>query len=161
MDPDLQPLLESKLNSFTFKGPWVMSETDLITALTVYAPNLSMLSLDRIHMQATKNGERFLETLLEAKAIGRELAEEASERDGTSSRSSGESLSTSVVPVGKLHKIQCQYGLGKRSIAYLCLSVIEREEAQSYHDTGITVFSVMGKHLIVNPERRAREGWPV
>lgn len=161
MDPDLQPLLESKLNSFTFKGPWVMSETDLITALTVYAPNLSMLSLDRIHMQATKNGERFLKTLLEAKAIGRELAEEASERDGTGISSSGESLLTSVVPVGKLHKIQCQYGIGKRSVAYLCLSEIQREEAQSYRDAGITVFSVMGKNLIVNPERRAREGWPV
>lgn len=161
MDPNLQTLLGSKLHSFTFKGPWVMSETDLITALTVYAPNLSTLSLDRIHFQATKNGERFLETLLKAKAIGREFAEKASERDGTGASSSGESLSTSVVPVGKLHKIQCHYGVGKRSVAYLCLLEVPREEAQNYSDAGITVFSVMGKDLIVNPERRAREGWPV
>ncbi|KAF9199601.1 hypothetical protein BGZ59_003867, partial [Podila verticillata] len=161
MDPNLQPLLESKLHSFTFKGPWVMSETDLITALTVYAPNLSTLSLDRIHMEAAKNGEQFLETLLEAKAIGRQLAEEASEHDGTGTSSSEESLSTSVVPVGKLHKIQCQYGVGKRSVAHLCLLEVPYGEAQNYRDAGITVFSVMGKDLIVNSERRAREGRPV
>lgn len=70
MDPDLQPLFESKLHRLTLSGSWAMSETDLITALTVYAPNLSTLSLDRIHMQATRNGKRVLKTLFEAKAIG-------------------------------------------------------------------------------------------
>ncbi|KAG0089922.1 hypothetical protein BGZ92_003978 [Podila epicladia] len=161
MDPNMQPLWGSKLQSFTFKGPWIMSETDLITALTVYAPNLSTLTLDRIHLKATMNGERFLKTLLEAKAVGRALAEDAAERDSGGGSSSGDSSLTPIVPVGKLNKIQCQYGLGKRSAAYLCLLEISREEAQSYSDSGMTVFSVMGKNLIVNPERRAREGWPV
>ncbi|KAF9314473.1 hypothetical protein BG003_004128 [Podila horticola] len=160
MDPDMQPLWGSKLQSFTFKGPWVMSEEDLITALTVYAPNLSTLSLDRIHLKATMNGEGFLKTLLQAKAIGRDLAEDAAEQVGSDTNSSGES-SAPIVPVGKLNKIQCQYGIGKRSVAYLCLLEIPRTEAQSYRDSGMTVFSVMGKELIVNPERRTREGWPV
>ncbi|KAF9380439.1 hypothetical protein CPB97_008353 [Podila verticillata] len=161
MDPDMQPLWESKLQSFTFKGPWVMSEADLITALTVYAPNLSRLSLDRIHVKATMNGEGFLETLLEAKAVGRALAEAAVERGESGTNSSGESLVPPIVPVGKLNHIKCQYGLGKRSVAYLCLLEIPREEAQSYRDSGLTVFSTIDKELIVNPERRAREGWPV
>ncbi|KAF9330701.1 hypothetical protein BG006_006345 [Podila minutissima] len=161
MDPNMQPLWGSKLQSFTFKGPWIMSKTDLITALTVYAPNLSTLSLDRIHVKATLNGKGFLKMLLEAKAVGRALAEDAVEQDSSGTSSSGDSSFTSIVPVGKLNKIQCQYGLGKRSAAYLCLLEIPRKEAQSYRDSGMTVFSVMGKDLIVNPERRAREGWPV
>ncbi|KAG0022714.1 hypothetical protein BGZ82_010938, partial [Podila clonocystis] len=161
VDPDMQPLWESRLQSFTFKGPWIMSEADLITALTIYAPNLSALSLDRIHEKATRNGEGFLETLLEAKAVGRALAKDASERDSYGTISSGGSSLAPIVPVGKLNKIRCQYGLGKRSVAYLCLLEIPREEAQTYRDSGMTVFSTMHKDLIVNPERRAREGWPV
>ncbi|KAG0036983.1 hypothetical protein BGZ82_003345 [Podila clonocystis] len=69
------PLVESKLRSITLRGPWVMSEHDLSKVLTVYAPNLTSLSVDRIHAVTKQeekawHGIRFVKTV--AAAIGME-----------------------------------------------------------------------------------------
>ncbi|KAF9318224.1 hypothetical protein BG003_011618 [Podila horticola] len=42
--------LPSKLTKLYLHGPWVMSELDLNKVLTVYAPNLTTLVVDSIHM---------------------------------------------------------------------------------------------------------------
>ncbi|KAG0091095.1 hypothetical protein BGZ93_001180 [Podila epicladia] len=167
LDPDIKPLLESKLHCLILKGPWAVSELDLITALTVYMPNLSSLQLDRINNHLTLHGDRFVETILEAKALGRAMTEDTSssaiERGITNTDSSPERSSASVVvPVGKLHDITSRYCLSKQMCKSLCLlSLKTEEEAKSYRKAGITVFTISDKLLILNPERRAREGLPV
>ncbi|KAG0019382.1 hypothetical protein BGZ81_009751, partial [Podila clonocystis] len=45
--PELKPLLDSKLSNLALKGYWIMSEEAFITALAFYAPNLSMLRVER------------------------------------------------------------------------------------------------------------------
>ncbi|KAF9287727.1 hypothetical protein BGZ74_001029 [Mortierella antarctica] len=167
LDPDMKPLLESKLDSFILKGSWAVSELDLITALTVYMPNLSSLELDRINDHLALHGDRFVETILEAKALGRAMTEDASssafEQNITNTGLSPErSSALVVVPVGKLHDVRSRYSLSKQNCTSLCLlSLKTEEEAKSYRKAGITVFTTAGKWLILNPERGAREGLPV
>ncbi|KAG0023234.1 hypothetical protein BGZ81_008192 [Podila clonocystis] len=162
LDPDMKPLLESKLNSFVLKGPWAVSELDLITALTVYMPNISSLELDRINDHLVLLGDRFVETILEAKALGRVMAQETSPAFGqgitNKDSSSDPSLAMAVVPVGRLHDITSRYCLSKKSCASLCLQSLKTaEEANSYLEAGITVFTTEGKWLILNSERHAHE----
>ncbi|KAG0038357.1 hypothetical protein BGZ82_000394 [Podila clonocystis] len=166
LDPDMKPLLESKLDSFVLKGPWAVSELDLITALTVYMPNISLLELDRINDHLALLGDRFVETILEAKALGRVMAEETFSAFGRSitntDSSSDPSSALAVVPVGKLHDIKSRYCLSKQSCASLCLQPLKTaEEAKGYLKAGITVFTTAGKWLILNPERHARKRWAV
>ncbi|KAG0026597.1 hypothetical protein BGZ81_006228 [Podila clonocystis] len=48
-DQSMVPLVESKLEEITLQGTWVMSMQDLTNVLTVYAPNLKFLDVDRLH----------------------------------------------------------------------------------------------------------------
>ncbi|KAG0347477.1 hypothetical protein BG005_000133 [Podila minutissima] len=67
----MAPLAESRLRSLTLQGPWVMSEHDLTKVLTVYAPNLSSLKVDRITQQNTVwHGNQFLGAVITATGLG-------------------------------------------------------------------------------------------
>lgn len=70
--PDMMPLAESKLGSFTLAGPLGDgSEYDLDRVLTVYALNLWSLEVDRIHTVNAQDeqlwhGLRFLKVVMDA-----------------------------------------------------------------------------------------------
>ncbi|KAG0037940.1 hypothetical protein BGZ82_001528 [Podila clonocystis] len=75
LDTGVAPLVESRLQSITLHGPWVMSEYDLAKVLTVYVPNLASLSVDRIHAVSDRNethwhGKQFLKTVVDAVGLG-------------------------------------------------------------------------------------------
>ncbi|KAK3821153.1 MAG: hypothetical protein J3Q66DRAFT_332712 [Benniella sp.] len=69
------PLLYSQLKSATFAGSWNMAAEDLLALLTIYAPFLEKLSVDRLRGQSSLNACLFVETIMEADEINQAYVE--------------------------------------------------------------------------------------
>ncbi|KFH63299.1 hypothetical protein MVEG_10709 [Podila verticillata NRRL 6337] len=74
-DQGMEPLVKSKLRDITLVGPWVVSEHDLSKVLTMYAPNLSSLAVQRIHAVSGEeeqpwHGSQFLKIVIDAIGAG-------------------------------------------------------------------------------------------
>ncbi|KAF9363970.1 hypothetical protein BGX34_002909 [Mortierella sp. NVP85] len=69
------PLLYSQLKSASFAGYWNMSAEDLLALLTIYAPFLEKLSIDRLHGRSSLNACRLVETIMEADEINQAYVE--------------------------------------------------------------------------------------
>ncbi|KAF9024684.1 hypothetical protein BGZ52_010513 [Haplosporangium bisporale] len=70
-EPGMTPLMESRLTEIELRGPWVMSMYDLTKVLTVYAPNLVTLKMDRVtRLNWLWQGNEFLRTVVQATGLG-------------------------------------------------------------------------------------------
>ncbi|KAG0335725.1 hypothetical protein BG004_008354 [Podila humilis] len=155
------PLLHSKLQRIEIDGNWAISETDLITALTIYMPNLVTLSTGRINKPGLIGGERFVETILEAKAVGRAMAEEsAAERSGDGrgddkdEEETSAAAATAVVPVERLVGISSQYTLSKKSRVNLGIHTVDRKQAMESRASGLAVFTMCRQSHVMDRRRR-------
>ncbi|KAG0309400.1 hypothetical protein BGZ98_002906, partial [Dissophora globulifera] len=133
-DDDNTPFWGSQLVTLELHGPWIMSEEDLISLLTIYAPFLESFHVDRLTDNRSLSGYTFLRAFRRADEIHagyvthhRELVEAdncpetvtGNPYDGKDTRVPGQALTS----------VRANYTIDKRDRPVVGLVLIEPEEA--------------------------------
>lgn len=134
----MRPLVESKLQEITLEGPWVLSEHDLNKVLTVYAPNLLSLTVDRIHAVSAQeekywHGPQFLKIIIDAIGAGGR---------------SGESKEEGFQPGRQLEGISSRYRSGSMEADILKLTYAPKYVLDQYREKGVLLIHFMHETLI-------------
>ncbi|KAG0087550.1 hypothetical protein BGZ93_010915 [Podila epicladia] len=151
----------SKLKTIKFKGPWMISEDALLNLLTIYAPNLTELCVERINnvpprmARDTEHGGRVVRMLLNILQSSRDLGWE---RESTGGAEAGTTSATvaATVPGGALRSFTCGYKLSKRDKKSIALYGVSNKNIKEYRKAGILVISMCGQCYVRQVDRIIR-----
>ncbi|KAG0320630.1 hypothetical protein BGZ99_004402 [Dissophora globulifera] len=152
------PFWSSQLIKLELRGPWIISEEDLIALLTIYAPFLESFHVDRLTENESLSGYDFLQAFRRADEIYTEYAaarrqllqaETCSEAVGGRSDSGKDTR----VPGQALTSVQAKYMISKHERQALGLALIEPEEAVVFRSRRVRVYKMMEKFLVRRADR--------
>ncbi|KAG0309394.1 hypothetical protein BGZ98_002900 [Dissophora globulifera] len=157
-DVDNTPFWGSRLIRLELCGPWIMSEEDLITLLTIYAPFLESFHVDRLTDNRSLNGYSFLRAFQRVNEIHAEYATgcrelvEAETSSGTMAAKPDNGMDTRI-PGQALTSVKANYTIGKRDRQALELVSVEPEEAVVFNNRGVRVYKLTNQFLVRRADR--------
>lgn len=151
----VQPRIESKLKKIQIEGPWTLSEEGLGTLLTLYAPNVLELHVDRIEndpvpseLDLMSQGGWILGAILKGEYInGKRNQRISAGRAGTRITKSP------IVSKGKLRYFSCSHNLPRDDKMRLGLRGIDNREVDRYRHAAKIVFCMSGQHYIQQSDK--------
>ncbi|KAG0320631.1 hypothetical protein BGZ99_004403 [Dissophora globulifera] len=157
-DDDNTPFWGSQLVKLELHGPWIMSEEDLISLLTIYAPFLESFHVDRLTDSRSLSGYTFLQAFRRADEIHAEYAttrREQVEADTCPETVAGKSdngMDTRVLGQA-LTSVQANYTIDERERPVAGLVLIEPEEAVVFKSRRVRVYKMMEEFLVRRSDR--------
>jgi hypothetical protein len=148
---DEHPLLHSRLKDICFEGPWNMSDEDLLSLLTIYAPCLDSFRADRLNDRSSSSGYRFLKTVMEADRINRAYVESITALGQGAENAAGKQGQPSMLGANMQTVGGRKMTLTKRNREILGLKMINDDDAYDYRVKELRVYVLLGQRL-VSPE---------
>ncbi|KAF9109967.1 hypothetical protein BGX27_006944 [Mortierella sp. AM989] len=149
---EIGPYLESQLTSIELIGPWLMTEKDTTRLLTVYAPFLEELRIERLHVHVKQGGLLFLNAVKEADDINEAYIAGMKDETRGCQLQASTNLETAIgqsrLPGRRLKLITARYTIGKRQRSQLGLNVVQPEEERLFADQNIRLYGMANQILV-------------
>ncbi|KAF9994395.1 hypothetical protein BGZ80_001619 [Entomortierella chlamydospora] len=130
------PYFESHLKKLTLNGGWLMSEQDLTSLLTTYAPFLEELTVTRLQ-GGSLNGYKFLEAI--------SIADEINGYEPCSLNIQSNQRS---FPGRNLATVNCKYTVRKSDLRDLGMLPISEADEDMYRDRGFRIYKILDRVLV-------------
>ncbi|KAK3821152.1 MAG: hypothetical protein J3Q66DRAFT_332710 [Benniella sp.] len=151
------PLLHSHLKRICLEGPWNMSDENLLSLLTIYAPCLENLRVDRLNDRSSSSGYRFLKTVLEADRVNRAYVESITALGQGAENAAGKQGQPSMLSANMQTVGGKKMTLTKRNREILGLRKINDNDAYDYHAKELRVYFLLGQRLVSPEDYRTRK----